>query len=163
MRAQSLLTSVLLLGLTAPNYFAQGVDLPGVHIGPGGVVVNGKKGATVINSGGVSTGRRGRRATVRAAGMSAGKTLQITASGQNRTYLCTHSDLQLTGSANTLTLKGTCGTVAVSGSKNRVRVVGPVNNVQMTGSGNVVTWTRKNPHGTPVADTGPNNSAAYKP
>lgn len=160
MRTQAL--SAILFGLSAAGCFAQAVDLPGVHIGPGGVTVKGKKGATVITSGGVATGRRsGRAGVVRAT--SGGRTLQVTASGQTRTYVCTHSDLQLTGSANTLTLKGTCGTVAVSGSRNRVRVVGTADRVQITGSGNVVTWTRKNPHGTPVADTGPNNSAAFKP
>lgn len=164
MRTQTL--SAILFGLAAASCFAQTVDLPGVHIGPGGVTVHGKKGTAVINNGGVSTGHKGRRAAVLAHGArpaASGKTLTITASGQTRTYICSHSDLELTGSANRLTLKGTCGTVTVSGSKNRIRVVGTADRVVMTGSGNVVTWTKKNPHGTPIEDTGPNNSAAYKP
>lgn len=123
--------------------------------------------AQSTHTGGMNAHRHGRAPVkhtgVTQTGTSAGRTLTITASDQNRTYLCTHSNIEVNGSQNRLTLKGTCDSVRVTGSGNRLRVIGTVADVSMTGSGNVVTWTKQTSQGTHTSDTGPNNSAGYKP
>lgn len=141
---------------------AQTIETPGVHLGPGGIVVRKSGHTTVIKNDGISDARgQSRRSS--SAGSPAGRTLPISASGQTRTYLCTQTTLELTGSRNHLTLQGTCAAIQISGSHNRVRVVGTVGRVELTGSGNVVTWTKQSPQGTPIEDSGPNNSAVFKP
>ncbi|MCP3141541.1 DUF3060 domain-containing protein [Pyxidicoccus xibeiensis] len=89
--------------------------------------------------------------------------IEVTGTGQSSTHACAPgTEVEVTGSSNTVTLTGECKSLTVSGSTNNVKVEA-IRTITVEGASNTVTWKRGHGKSKPkVSRTGVGNKVSQE-